>query len=134
MYKSPFIYAVNTTDEVLTANSPVTFNSVVAKRCKCISFLGNIFSIKCAGAYRVSFDADINATTTGNVAVQITNNGIPIATDTVYDTNGVLTHLHIQTVVPIRPSCRCIDNSANIQVILLNGATLANPSIIIDKI
>lgn len=134
MCKAPFLYAINTTDQVLTANSPVTFNAVVAKRYKCISFLGSTFNIRCAGAYRISFDADINPTATGEITVNIVNNGVVVATNTINATIAELTHLHMQTVVPIRPSCRSIDNTANIQVVLVDGATVSNPSIIINRI
>lgn len=132
--RHPFIYAINTTDQVLLANTNVAFNAVVAKRMKCIDFTGTNFAVKCAGAYQISFDANVEATATGAVTLQIVSNGIPIATGVVNGIADTVKHIHLQSIVNVRPSCKCINNTANVQVLLLDGATITNPSILIKAI
>ena len=134
MCRLPYIYAINTTSQTLADNSNIAFNAVPVHRTNCIGFMGTSFVIKKSGSYEISFDANVDATVTGAVTLQILANGIPIATGLVNGIAGTAKHFHLQSVVNVRPSCKCIDNTTNIQVLLVDGATITNPSILIKAI
>lgn len=136
-YSTHFINAVNTANQTLIAGGNLVFTQVVAEG-NCIGFATGTgtFTLPCKGVYAVYVSADVVPSATGPVIVSIVNNGtvVPGSIATNQMTEAENTHVALQGVIPVLKSCECVNNTAQVQVIISAAATVDNANIIIEKI
>lgn len=118
------IYTSTPTD--YTESEPFTFTTVRQADCTVLNNANNNFIIKRPGLYLITFTAVVSsATATEDFTVQLYRNGVAVpgvvssVTSTAANDRGTVT---LNTLVNVRKSCACIDNSTSLQIIVTSTA------------
>lgn len=131
--------AVNTASQTLVANGLVNYTTnTVFKNCGITHVAGsNTVSLKRAGVYLVTVNADVVPTAAGLVSLQLLDNNVlvPGAKGSFTGTAGDTENVSFTTLVRVLKSCAgVIDNTANLQVQVTAGVTLTNANISVVQV
>lgn len=119
--------AYSNTSTTYAQNAPLAFPTVKFSDCRVSSLNGTTFRISAPGRYVVSFNAVGGSTgATTPFTVQMFRDGVAqpetVSTITSVAANDVGT-LSFTTIVDIRPSCSCINNATNLQIVATNATS-----------
>lgn len=132
MYRSA-LYAANTANQALTANSTINFGTIVRRFEKSMNVSGGNLVIKGAGLYDIDTNISFIAGGTGTnvITVYLLKDGIPIpgAMARLSATSGNNYTICIPTMVKL--SCCC---ESAITAVINADATIVNAAIVAEKI
>lgn len=137
IYEKSALEAVTTTEQTLVADGFITFetNSILTG-CSITHVAGtNVIKLGKRGLYLIAVNIDLSPTVTGDIAIQLVNNGvaIPGALATITGTAGDTYNLTVNALVRVLPSCCVVDNTASIQVQITEAGTVTNANIVVIK-
>lgn len=136
-YAKPALLAVKTDVQNLLAGATVAYDTNYIGPSATIAHApgSGVVTITGAGLYSVTFNADITATITGPITVDIYNNGviIPGAQTTFEATLAEPVHITLNTLIKVMKSCACADNTQNLQVKVSAAVGVINASIMVIK-
>lgn len=119
--------AYNNTTATYAQNAPLSFPTVKYTDCRISATSGTTFRIATPGRYLVSFNGVGGSTgATTPFTVQLYKDGVAqpetVSTITSVAANDVGT-LAFTTIINILPSCNCINNAVNLQVVATNATS-----------
>lgn len=134
-YYNPSLCTYTTIAQTISAGGEVAFNINKVHTGTAIQHTASstTITISKAGVYFVSLDLDVEPNATGSVTVQINNNDvvIPDAITTFAGTADDATHIHLDTLVRVMPSCCAVDNTVNLTANVSVGSTVTNAKMIV---
>lgn len=132
--------AYSNTTTTYAQNAPLSFPTVKYSDCRVSATSGTTFRIAAPGRYLVSFNGVGGSTAaTTPFTVQLYKDGVAqpetVSTVTSVAANDVGT-LAFTTIVNILPSCNCINNAVNLQVVATNATsgTVSEANLVIYRI
>lgn len=125
--------AASTTAQTIAAGSAVPLlNNNVLVGSKIAHVVGSANIGLAAGYYEVMVNADIEPTAAGDISLQLQNIAsgqavnVPGAEATVTGAAGDTYNVSFSTIIAVPCSCRCINNNANLQIVLSAAGTVNN--------
>lgn len=131
---NPILKTTSTTNQTLATGNPIPLqNNIFQSGCG-ISHIagGTAISLTRTGTYLISVTATGDAGSGNTFSVQAYNNGtaIPAAIASLVDTGTV----HFTTLVKVLPSCRSIDNNANLTFVNTGATTYSTVEVDVVKV
>lgn len=132
------VKAFNQTSQTVLQNGSLSFLNSEITGDKCCSIINNnAITLKQAGTYLITINANALATTADNLTLQLFNKGVavPGAIGTVTATTTGTENIGFSTLITINSSCNCVNNNAILTLINTGvGATYSNVAINIIKV
>lgn len=125
------IYAVNTNNQVLTADSVISFGNIVRRYGCNLDLSGGNVEVKGAGYYNIDTNFTFDAAA-GNATITLYKDGVEIPGAKATITTAASTNYAISIPAVIRQNCDCTDTIT--AVISGVGVSVKNASIIVDKL
>lgn len=132
--------AYSNTSTTYAQNAPLSFPNVKFTDCRVSSVNGTTFRISAPGRYVISFNGVGGSTgATTPFTIQLFKDGVAqpetISTITSVAANDVGT-LTFTTIVNVLPSCNCVNNSTNLQIIATNATsgTVSTANLVIYRL
>lgn len=131
---NPILTTTSTTSQTLATGNPIPLqNNIFQSGCGISHIAGSpAISLTRTGIYLVAVTATGDAGSGNTFSVQAYNNGtaIPTAIASLVDTGTV----HFTTLVKVLPSCRSINNNANLTFVNTGATTYSTVEVDIVKV
>lgn len=131
---NPILKTTSTTSQTLATSNPIPLqNNIFQSGCGISHIAGSTaISLTRTGTYLVAVTATGNAGSGNTFSVQAYNNGtaIPAAIASLVDQGTV----HFTTLVKVLPSCRSINNNANLTFVNTGATTYSTVEVDIVKV
>lgn len=131
---NPILTTTSTTSQTLATGNPIPLqNNIFQSGCGISHIAGSpAISLTRTGTYLVAVTATGDAGSGNTFSVQAYNNGtaIPTAIASLVDTGTV----HFTTLVKVLPSCRSINNNANLTFVNTGATTYSTVEVDIVKV
>lgn len=131
---NPILTTTSTTSQTLATGNPIPLqNNIFQSGCGISHIAGSpAISLTRTGTYLVAVTATGDAGSGNTFSVQAYNNGtaIPTAIASLVDTGTV----HFTTLVKVLPSCRSINNNANLTFVNTGATTYSTVEVDIIKV
>ena len=131
---NPILTTTSTTSQTLATGNPISLqNNIFQSGCGISHIAGSsAISLTRTGIYLVAVTATGNAGSGNTFSIQAYNNGtaIPTAIASLVDTGTV----HFTTLVKVLPSCRSINNNANLTFVNTGATTYSTVEVDIIKV
>lgn len=131
---NPILTTTSTTSQTLATGNPISLqNNIFQSGCGISHIAGSpAISLTRTGIYLVAVTATGDAGSGNTFSVQAYNNGtaIPTAIASLVDTGTV----HFTTLVKVLPSCRSINNNANLTFVNTGATTYSTVEVDIIKV
>ena len=131
---NPILTTTSTTSQTLATGNPIPLqNNIFQSGCGISHIAGSpAISLTRTGIYLVAVTATGNAGSGNTFSIQAYNNGtaIPTAIASLVDTGTV----HFTTLVKVLPSCRSINNNANLTFVNTGATTYSTVEVDIIKV
>lgn len=131
---NPILTTTSTTSQTLATGNPISLqNNIFQSGCGISHIAGSsAISLTRTGIYLVAVTATGDAGSGNTFSVQAYNNGtaIPTAIASLVDTGTI----HFTTLVKVLPSCRSINNNANLTFINTGATTYSTVEVDIIKV
>ena len=131
---NPILKTTSTTSQTLATSNPIPLqNNIFQSGCGITHIAGGTaISLTRTGTYLVAVTATGNAGSGNTFSVQAYNNGtaIPAAIASLVDQGTV----HFTTLVKVLPSCRSIDNNANLTLVNTGATTYSTVEVDVVKV
>lgn len=131
---NPILTTTSTTSQTLATGNPIPLqNNIFQSGCGISHIAGSpAISLIRTGTYLVAVTATGDAGSGNTFSVQAYNNGtaIPTAIASLVDTGTV----HFTTLVKVLPSCRSINNNANLTFVNTGATTYSTVEVDIIKV
>lgn len=131
---NPILTTTSTTSQTLATGNPIPLqNNIFQSGCGISHIAGSpAISLTRTGIYLVAVTATGDAGSGNTFSVQAYNNGtaIPTAIASLVDTGTV----HFTTLVKVLPSCRSINNNANLTFVNTGATTYSTVEVDIIKV
>lgn len=131
---NPILTTTSTTSQTLVTGNPIPLqNNIFQSGCGISHIAGSpAISLTRTGIYLVAVTATGDAGSGNTFSVQAYNNGtaIPTAIASLVDTGTV----HFTTLVKVLPSCRSINNNANLTFVNTGATTYSTVEVDIVKV
>lgn len=131
---NPILTTTSTTSQTLATGNPISLqNNIFQSGCGISHIAGSpAISLTRTGIYLVAVTATGDAGSGNTFSVQAYNNGtaIPTAIASLVDTGTV----HFTTLVKVLPSCRSINNNANLTFVNTGATTYSTVEVDIVKV
>lgn len=127
------IYTANTTAQVLTANSGISFGSVIRRfGCNC-NLNGNAIMLTGVGYYDVDINVVVNGSAAGTAEIVLLKDGVEIPGATASTATSTTSVNTVSVAALVRELC-CEGGSTLTLVLRGVGATIANVSAVVTKL
>lgn len=135
------INSYTSTMQAVSINIPLNFNTNKIKTGHTVTHSEGTptFSLNKPGFYFVTLNATgSTTTTTGNITLQMFQNGVAVPGATATETSTAITDINsmsFSTIVQVRPSCCAVDNQTSLTFVNTGvAATYTNASVTITKL
>lgn len=131
---NPILKTTSTTSQTLATGNPIPLqNNIFQSGCGITHIAGGTaISLTRSGTYLIAVTATGDAGSGNTFSVQAYNNGtaIPAAIASLTDSGTV----HFTTLVKVLPSCRSIDNNANLTFVNTGATTYSTIEVDVIKV
>lgn len=138
-----YLNAINTTSQTVVEDGYLVYTTKAVNGCaNCcnqgIAFTesSNTVTLRRAGTYLVTVNANVTPTAGGDISLQLAKNGVvvPGAIATATGVAATTFPVSITTLIKVLPSCASVNNVASLQAQLTAAGTVASTSFTVVKI